>query len=70
MQVVSGVIAKRQQMEDKVTACNSFLKDIQIMMSWVASASSRAQEGHRHVDKSYSYSAIDPKVKLLRCYTY
>lgn len=60
----------RQQMEEKVTACNSFLKDIQIMTSWVTSASSRVQEGHHHVDQSYSYSAIDRKVKILCCYTY
>jgi len=62
-QVVSKVAKKSQLLEEKLTACNVFLKEIQVLTSWVTSAIRQVLK----LDTTYSNNAIDAKVSFYIC---
>ena len=55
--VVSEVGKKRHFLEEKLTACNVFLKEIQVLTSWVTSAFGQVLQ----LDTPFSNGAIDAK---------
>lgn len=64
VQVVSEVSKKRHLLEEKLTACNVFLKEIEVLTSWVTSAFGQVLE----LDAPSSSGAIHAKVGFYFCY--